>query len=209
MSMTSPLDDVVAKGKEHYQAGRSFSQWSLIMVHQHGQAITPYLEDAWKLIGENTKIAQKRKQDMIIEAPFDTNEAPKSRILYRMVAPGRFAPVAKEDPPAKTAERLRLRQTIVAVAAIAFIVGGLFPPWLYTLDLADGPHARRDAGFAFILSSPKMEAAPDEFRSFRKFAGIQLDARRLLVEWACILAIGGAALFLCGRTVAKQDHKSA
>lgn len=146
---------------------------------------------------------------------------PESSTLYREIAPGRFAPVKLERLTVRFAKQLRSRKTIVAVAAIAFVLAGLFPPWLYTLDLADGPHARRDAGFAFIFSPPKQEKAryigyppgfiPDGGASMDfppKLFGIQLDTRRLLVEWACILAVGGAALLLCSRPLAKPHHKS-
>jgi hypothetical protein len=195
------LADIVAKGKQHYYEGKSFRRWSLTMVHMYGTGVTAYLEDAWKLIGENAKIAQQRKQDTMIEAPFDKNETPKSATLYRMVAPGRFAPVPKETATAKLSKgRLGLlcRETIVIAAAVAFIAAGLFPPWLYTVH-AQGAHTLSNAGYSFILKPPPPK---EDYAPF----GIQLDTSRLLIEWACILVFSGAAWFLCGVSCQRQDR---
>jgi hypothetical protein len=50
MSITSPLDDVVTKGKAHYHEGRGFRRWSLIMVQKYGTHVSPHLEDAWAIL---------------------------------------------------------------------------------------------------------------------------------------------------------------
>jgi len=76
MSLTSPLEDVVAKGTEHYYEGKSFRRWSLTMVHRYGPGVTPYLEDAWKLVEQNarhiseaTKSAKSSFLDPVRQSP--------------------------------------------------------------------------------------------------------------------------------------------
>jgi hypothetical protein len=76
MSMASPLEDVVTKGTEHYYEGKSFRRWSLTMVHQYGPGVTPYLEDAWKIIEQNvrqiaeaTKSAKPSFPDSVRQSP--------------------------------------------------------------------------------------------------------------------------------------------
>lgn len=54
MSKISPIDDVIEKGTPYYE-GKSFRRWSLIMRLKYGKAVTPYLEDAWKMIKEKAK----------------------------------------------------------------------------------------------------------------------------------------------------------
>jgi hypothetical protein len=115
-------------------------------------------------------------------------------VLYRMVAPGRFVPVSDKIVAVKSRFGLTKRKTAVAVAAAAFAVTALFPPWLHTFDVTSG-HRRWDAGYAFILSPPQPNGSTEYHGQYH---GIQLDTTRLLVEWACILAIGGAAWLLLG-----------
>lgn len=126
-----------------------------------------------------------------------TPEIIESSTLYRMVAPGRFAPVPKETDAEKLARCLWSRRTIVAVAAAAFLFVGLFPPWLRTLDVA-GNHTQTDGGCSFILSPPS---------PLRPF-GIQLDTTRLLIEWSCVVVTASAAWYLCGAGSARRDQKA-
>jgi hypothetical protein len=68
MSMTSSLEDVVAKGSPYYNGVRSFKRWSLIMTNKYGVAVAPYLEEAWNLIEENTKLVQVHTQEPKVQA---------------------------------------------------------------------------------------------------------------------------------------------
>jgi len=241
MSMTSPLEDVVAKGREHYYEGKSFRRWSIIMVHKYGSEVAPYLEDAWKLLEANAKLGVKEgkqpvthvapnyvalddwftpavemlrrllgwsghsgqtvKQNKIASA---LSQEPKSgkpdSTLYRMVAPGRFAPVPEETIDVKIFKHLRTRKTIVAIAAVAFVLTGLFPPWLQTLNL-ESIHERTVAGYSCVFSPPQPKAHGWD----REFYGIERDTSRLLVEWSCIVVATGAAWFLCGASRPKEN----
>jgi hypothetical protein len=66
--------------------------------------------------------------------------------------------------------RLGSSKVVMLCGLLVFLLAGLFPPWRL-------PGA--DAGYSFILSPPSPSC--------------HLDAVRLLVEWACILAAGGVA----------------
>jgi hypothetical protein len=97
-----------------------------------------------------------------------------------------------------------IRKAIVAVAAIAFILSGLFPPWLQTLDVT-ATHNHTDAGYSFILSPP----LPKKGAYYSEDYGIQLDTTRLLIEWSCILVAAGSVWFLCGASKSKENEQKA
>lgn len=94
------------------------------------------------------------------------------------------------------------RKTILIWTAVAIVVSGLFPPWLYTFDKGStsdtaGGHWDVSAGYACIFKPPPSGLEPlganDEYLHFNALAGAKLDMARLLVEWGCILALSGAA----------------
>jgi CheY-like chemotaxis protein len=93
-------------------------------------------------------------------------------------------------------QRLGAQKFIVLCGAVAFIWCGLFPPWLYTFyqtgtrDEA-GMRSQTDAGYYFILTPPP---PLDRHPAY----GVKLDTSRLLIEWACILAVSGAAWAIFG-----------
>jgi hypothetical protein len=105
------------------------------------------------------------------------------------------------------------RKAILGLTALAIVLTGLFPPWLYTFDkLANheepGWHSERSAGYFWIFKPPEPNfnrraggandfVEPDAtgllLPGFYPYFGVKLDTTRLLVEWACILAVAGAA----------------
>src|ERR1051325_3384476 len=91
---------------------------------------------------------------------------------------------------------------MVTLAAITFVLTALFPPWVRRLDTSR-THTRRDAGYSFVLSPPMLPTRDEQFYS------IQLDTSRLLLEWACILATGGAAWFLFSEVKPERVEASA
>ena len=81
-------------------------------------------------------------------------------------------------------------KAVVQCGALAFLLCGLFPPWLctfvpYGTDTAV-PGAE-DAGFSFIFIAPSDRH------------GVRIDAVRLGVEWLCVLAATGAAWVLVAK----------
>lgn len=71
--------------------------------------------------------------------------------------------------------------------SLAFLLCGLFPPWLQTYDEGNVlAHtialAEKSAGFSFIFIAPS--------------GGNRVDTARLGVEWLCVLAATGAAWVL-------------
>jgi len=64
---------------------------------------------------------------------------------------------------------------------------GLFPPWKYTFNSSMG-HSEEPAGYAFI-------AFPPSRRVNNAMNGVEIDATRLLIQWAmAILASGFGVL---------------
>ena len=74
--------------------------------------------------------------------------------------------------------RITGTKAVALYGALAFLLCGLFPPWLYN---ANRSFAARSGGYAFILTSE--ENAP----------GDVIDVNRLAVEWLCVLVATGAA----------------
>jgi hypothetical protein len=81
-------------------------------------------------------------------------------------------------------------------ASVAILATGLFPPWLYTFyrtgtSDASGSRSENSAGYYFIFMPPPPE-------NYYPAYGVKLDMERLLVEWACILVVSGAAWTIFG-----------
>ena len=79
---------------------------------------------------------------------------------------------------------------------MAILVTGLFPPWVYTYfrtgtSDASGGRSENSAGYFFIFTPPPPE-------NYYPTYGVKLDMERLLVEWACILVVSGAAWTIFG-----------
>jgi hypothetical protein len=98
------------------------------------------------------------------------------------------------------------RKTILFWTALALVLSGLFPPWLYTFDKSStsdtaGGHWEVSAGYALLFKPPDVELKNEgnnaKFRdyvsNYNSRAGMKLDITRLFVEWVCILAVGGVA----------------
>jgi hypothetical protein len=78
-------------------------------------------------------------------------------------------------------------RSVILYGLAAFVLCGLFPPWLYTRS----GHTERDAGYWFLLTAPKPEGYSN--------SGIRLDAERLAIEWLCILAATGGLWVLIAK----------
>ena len=79
--------------------------------------------------------------------------------------------------------KISVSKLIILVGAVAFILCGLFPPWL---DISHQGHTR-SAGYSFILSPP-----PGDY-------GVKLDIARLFVEWFCIAVATGTVWLLVSK----------
>ena len=77
----------------------------------------------------------------------------------------------------------------VAFGVVAFILSGLFPPWIATFSPPSGQQAQTPAGYHLIFDPPP------EIRKNR-FAGVQIDRTRLLIQWAIIGAIVAGVVVL-------------
>jgi len=82
-------------------------------------------------------------------------------------------------------KRMGMQKFIVLCGGGAFVLCGLFPPWLL---VSQQGHAQA-WGYSFILSPP------EDYRGY----GYKLDACRLLVEWICILAASGTVWILVAK----------
>jgi Tfp pilus assembly protein PilV len=94
---------------------------------------------------------------------------------------------AAATPTPNKYARITGTKAVVLWGALAFLLCGLFPPWLYN---ASGRFRARSAGYGFILANG--DSAP----------GDVIDVNRRGVEWLCVLAATGVAwFFLSGETV--------
>jgi hypothetical protein len=204
------LEDVRTHAQRNYHEGKSLFRWKLAMVLKYGLRITPYLDDTWELIQKKGRksIVHEELKPVASKSPSDeaavTLEKSSSKAIYHMVGPGRFAQVSDKFISVKSL--FQLWNTILAIATVAFIVAGLFPPWLYTFDTS-GVHSRKNAGYSFISQPPAtdFESANKELKRIGiqpylpEYYGIQIDYIRLSIEWICILVIFGAAWLLFGK----------
>ncbi len=80
---------------------------------------------------------------------------------------------------------------LIIVSVTVFVLIGLFPPWVYTLDTAN-MHTEKPAGFALIVKPPTPERDAPAF-------GVRLDMSRLFVEWLILAASASLGLLLTKR----------
>ena len=76
---------------------------------------------------------------------------------------------------------------IIILGATAFVLSGLFPPWVYTFSSPRGAGpTEKPAGYHLIFAPPL--PAYDH-----RFDGVQIDYTRLLIQWAMIgVVVAGA-----------------
>ena len=76
---------------------------------------------------------------------------------------------------------------IIILGAFAFIVSGLFPPWVFTLNPPNASPTETPGGYHLIFDPPPPE---------RKLAiaGVRIDYARLLIQWAVIGVIVAGAV---------------
>jgi hypothetical protein len=90
--------------------------------------------------------------------------------------------------------KVSVSKRIILVGAVAFILCGLFPPWL---SISYEGHIR-SADYRFILLPP-----PKEQYAY----GRKLDISRLAVEWLCIAVATGTVLLLVSKPEKGRDAK--
>jgi Sel1 repeat-containing protein len=101
-------------------------------------------------------------------------------------------PLAATVVPAKRLkQRLGAQKSIILCGAVAFVVCGLIPPWenIANRNGEYGFHNSKPAGYSLIFTPP---VNPETARN-QDWFGVQIDFGRLLIEWAVLAAITGAA----------------
>jgi len=86
---------------------------------------------------------------------------------------------------------------------LAFVLIGLYPPWMVRIDVPYRMHVGQNAGYHLIVSPP----APDRNQPFGDRASVQLDWSRLMLEWVILAGVVGGVLawqftrtqILCGQ----------
>jgi hypothetical protein len=79
------------------------------------------------------------------------------------------------------------QRAVLASSLAAFVMCGLFPPWLYT-NHGRYERSEKSAGYHLIFTPPQP-------MSLGWASGVRMNMQVLLIEWACVAA-GGAAVFL-------------
>ena len=100
-----------------------------------------------------------------------------------------------------------IHRITIALTLFGLVIMGLYPPWLYRLDISSagrsrpsflreldissdssrGVHYERSAGYHLIFAPPK----PEDMRG-----GVRIDTTRLFIQMAALLAIVGALVLL-------------
>ena len=78
---------------------------------------------------------------------------------------------------------------IIILGTTAFVLSGLFPPWIYTLNPPGARPTENPAGYHLIFDPPTPATK-------LRLAGIQIDYTRLLIQWAVIGVVVAGAIAL-------------
>jgi hypothetical protein len=83
----------------------------------------------------------------------------------------------------------RYQKQILIAGVLIFILMGIFPPWLQTIDTRGeyGRHGSKSVGYAFIMSPPTNDSW---------VLTTHLDISRLLVQWVLVFVATGTGMFL-------------
>lgn len=73
------------------------------------------------------------------------------------------------------------------VGVFFFVLAGLVPPWIGRVDIPYRAHFERPLGYSFIINPPNPGGLEKE-------VSIQLDLRRLSVEWLIVAMVTGAGI---------------
>ena len=89
------------------------------------------------------------------------------------------------------------RQRVILLIGLALLIGaGLFPPYLYKLDVDAGRLAgiknQRNEGMHFILNPPKNEPGSTSFWYY------EIYYKKLFIHWGIIIAITAFAIIFAG-----------
>lgn len=79
------------------------------------------------------------------------------------------------------------RNKILIVGLIGIALCGAFPPWFNVLDIPYHAHQRTPAGHEFILMPPESKGG---------LWSVEIDLDTLFVEWVCVAALAGIAIFM-------------
>lgn len=92
--------------------------------------------------------------------------------------------------PWRLVKRISAQKCVLLCGAVAFVLSGLFPPWLTTEPFSEHSHA--SAYRSFILRPPRDS---------------NLDISRLAVEWLCIVAATGTIWLLMSKLEKNNNSK--
>jgi len=93
----------------------------------------------------------------------------------------------------------KMQKRIVVVGSLAVILMGLIPPWSYTFNYKSVQRTK-PAGYALIIAPPSPE---------RKHvaAGVELDIKRLFVQWVVVSIAIGLGFAITNRTNRTKTEK--
>jgi hypothetical protein len=78
---------------------------------------------------------------------------------------------------------------IIIFGIVAFVLSGLFPPWVYTFNPPGARPTENPAGYRLIFDPPPAARK-------HHLAGARIDYAQLLIQWAAIgaMVVGAVAL---------------
>jgi hypothetical protein len=91
---------------------------------------------------------------------------------------------------------VRQKRTL-RIAVVLTVLLGIFPPWVYRLDIPRQLHTERSAGYALLLSPPNLPDRGTNAESERIFSdsrtSVLIDWSRLFLEWLIVAVLTAAA----------------
>lgn len=83
------------------------------------------------------------------------------------------------------------QKIIIIVGIVAFVVIGMFPPWLYTHKGAS-INTVEPAGYSFIAIPPRIK-----YETIKKYdSSVKLDISRIVIQWVTVFVSTGLVVFL-------------
>src|SRR5437016_392218 len=79
-----------------------------------------------------------------------------------------------------------MQRFLIGLGLVSFVVLGLFPPWVETVNIPYRMHFEKPAGYSFIMTPPRSRL---DNANLARMASMTLDISRLGVEWAITVVV--------------------
>jgi hypothetical protein len=147
-------------------------------------------EKSWWILHEVHKQARYGAANQAVTA-FVYLVAYSSLLMVIWVAGNALREWIRAAQQAKPPRRRTLNaapKACLSLGILAFVLAGLYPPWVERADIPYRLHFRRSAGYSFIWSPPPLADWPPQ-------ASMEIDYGRLGIEWLIVGVATGGLVF--------------